>query len=81
MIYNQFWNRHRLGIFLMGMLLQVHLSSNEIMRCKECGQHFATADALRKHKKLGKEEREPRNKRLCHTKDWTSRKDGGKRKT
>jgi hypothetical protein len=51
------------------------------MSCKECGQRFATSDALRKHKELGKEEREPRNKRLCHTKDWTSRKDGGKRKT
>jgi C2H2-type zinc finger len=52
----------------MGMLLLVHLSSNEIMSCKECGERFATADALRKHKKLGKEEREPRNMRLCHTK-------------
>jgi ribosome-binding protein aMBF1 (putative translation factor) len=67
----------------MGMLLLVHLSSSEIMSCKECGQRFATADALRKHKKLGKEEREPQNKRLCHTKDWTSEaeKTGRKRKT
>jgi len=56
----------------MGMLLLVHLSSSEIMSCKDCGQRFATTDALRKHKKLGKEEREPRNKRLCHPKDWTS---------
>jgi hypothetical protein len=63
------------------MLLHVHLSSNEIMRCKECGQRFATADALRIHKRSEQEEREHRNKRLCHTKDWTSRKDGGKRKT
>ena len=53
----------------MGMPLLVHLSSSEIMSCKDCGQRFATADALRKHKKLGKEEREPRNKRLCHVKD------------
>jgi hypothetical protein len=65
----------------MGMLLLVHLSSSEIMSCKECGQRFATVDALRKHKKLGKEEKEPWNKRICHTKDWTSRKDGGKHKT
>jgi ribosome-binding protein aMBF1 (putative translation factor) len=62
----------------MRMPLLVHLSSSEIMSCKECGQRFATADALRKDKKLGKEEREPQNKRLCHTKDWTSRKDWGK---
>jgi ribosome-binding protein aMBF1 (putative translation factor) len=67
----------------MRMPLLVHLSSSEIMSCKECGQRFATADALRKHKKLGKEEREPRNKRLCHTKDWTSEaeKTRGTRKT
>jgi hypothetical protein len=43
----------------MGMLLIVHLSSSENMSCKECGQRFATVDALKKHNKLGKEEREP----------------------
>ena len=64
------------------MLVPVHLSSGEIMSCKDCGQRFATADALGKHKKLGKEEREPRNKRLCHVKDWTSKaQKTGKRQT
>jgi hypothetical protein len=56
----------------MGMLLLTYLSSNEIMSCEDCGQHFATADALRKHKKLGRRKRETKNKRLCHEIDWTS---------
>jgi hypothetical protein len=56
----------------MGMLLLPYLSSNEFMTCKDCGQRFATADALRKHKKLGRENGEPGKKRLCHEIDWTS---------
>jgi hypothetical protein len=48
------------------MLLLVHLSSSEIMSCKECGQRFATAGALRKHKNLGKEERERQGETLSH---------------
>jgi hypothetical protein len=50
--------------FLMGMLVLVHLSSSEIMSCKESGQRFATADALIKHKKFGMRERELQNKGL-----------------
>jgi hypothetical protein len=48
----------------MGMLLHVHLSSNEIMRCKECGQRFATADALREHERSEQEDKELQNKGL-----------------
>ena len=55
------------------MLVLVHLSSNEILSCKDCGQRFATDDALRKHWGLGKEDREPGKKRLCKTIDWTSK--------
>jgi hypothetical protein len=51
----------------------VHMSSSEILSCKDCGQRFATDDALRKHKGLGKEERESGKKRLCKTIDWTSK--------
>jgi hypothetical protein len=54
------------------MQVNVHLSSSEILRCKECGQRFATEAALRKHKNLGKGEMESRNKSLCHEIDWTS---------
>jgi hypothetical protein len=36
------------------------------MTCKDCGQRFATADALRKHKNSGRGEREPNGKRHCH---------------
>jgi hypothetical protein len=42
------------------------------MTCKDCGQRFATADALRKHKNSGRGEREPNGKRHCHEIDWTS---------
>jgi hypothetical protein len=44
----------------------------KILSCKEYGQYFATEDALRKHKNLGKGERESRNKNLCHEIDWIS---------
>jgi ribosome-binding protein aMBF1 (putative translation factor) len=60
----------------MGMLLLVHLSSSEIMSCKECGQRFATVDALKKHNKLGKEEREPPG-----TRDFVTQKIGQAEKT
>jgi hypothetical protein len=46
------------------------LSSSEILSCKDCGHRFATDDALRKHRGLGKEEGK---KRLCKTIDWTSK--------
>ena len=62
----------KVDIFFNRNASLVHLSSSEILSCKDCGQRFATDDALRKHKNLGKEEREPQKKRLCHTKDWTS---------
>jgi|SoiMetStandDraft_2_1073263.scaffolds.fasta_scaffold05491_6 hypothetical protein len=42
------------------------------MTCKDCGQRFATADALRKHKNSGREEREPNGKQHCREIDWTS---------
>lgn len=48
----------------------VHMSSGEILRCKECGQHFATEDALRKHNGIGKE---GGKKGLCKEIDWTSK--------
>ena len=54
------------------MRLLPYLSSNEFLTCKDCGQRFATADALRKHKNSGREEREPNGKRHCHEIDWTS---------
>jgi hypothetical protein len=60
----------------MGMLLIVHLSSSENMSCKECGQRFATVDALKKHNKLGKEEREPPG-----TRDFVTQKIGQAEKT
>ena len=42
----------------MKMLVVVHLSSSEIISCKECGQHFDTIDALREHEKSEKEDKE-----------------------
>jgi hypothetical protein len=48
----------------MIMLILVHLSSSEIISCKECGQHFDTIDALKEHEKSEKEEKELRNKGL-----------------
>jgi hypothetical protein len=45
------------------------------MRCKECGQRFATADALRKHKKLG------RKKGNLGTRDFVTQKIGQAEKT
>ena len=53
------------------MLLLLYLSSSEILTCKDCGQRFATSDALRKHKNLGKGGRKS-GKNLCHEIDWTS---------
>jgi hypothetical protein len=54
------------------MWLLSYLSSNEFMTCKDCGQRFATADALKKHKNSGRGEGEPNGKRHCHEIDWTS---------
>jgi hypothetical protein len=48
----------------------VHMSSGEILRCKECGQRFATEDAMRKHNGIGKE---GGKKGLCKEIDWTSK--------
>jgi hypothetical protein len=48
----------------MIMLILVHLSSSEIISCKECGQHFDTIDALKEHEKSEKEEKELQNKGL-----------------
>ena len=48
----------------MIMLVLVHLSSSEIISCKECGQHFDTIDALREHERLEKEDKELQNKGL-----------------
>ena len=48
----------------MIMLIFVHLSSSEIISCKECGQHFDTIDALKEHEKSEKEEKELQNKGL-----------------
>jgi ribosome-binding protein aMBF1 (putative translation factor) len=48
----------------MIMLIHVHLSSSEIISCKECGQHFDTIDALQEHEKSEKEEKELQNKGL-----------------
>ena len=50
--------------FLMIMLVFVHLSSSEIISCKECGQHFDTIDALREHEKAEQEDKELQNKGL-----------------
>jgi hypothetical protein len=46
------------------------LSSREIMTCKDCGQRFATDDALRKHRGIGME---GRKKGICKEIDWTSK--------
>ena len=46
----------------MIVLVFVHLSSSEIIGCKECGQHFDTIDALREHEKSEKEDKELQNK-------------------
>ena len=46
------------------MLVFVHLSSSEIISCKECGQNFVTIDALREHEKSEKEDKELQNKGL-----------------
>ena len=54
------------------MPIHVHLSSGEIISCKECGQQFDTIDALQEHEKSEKEEKELQNKGLWITKDWTS---------
>jgi uncharacterized ferredoxin-like protein len=48
----------------MIMLILVHLSSSEIISCKECGQHFDTIDTLKEHEKSEKEEKELQNKGL-----------------
>ena len=48
----------------MIMLLFVHLSSSEIISCKECGQHFDIVDALREHEKSEQQDRELQNKGL-----------------
>jgi ribosome-binding protein aMBF1 (putative translation factor) len=48
----------------MIMLLFVHLSSSEIISCKECGQHFGTVDALREHEKSEQQDKELQNKGL-----------------
>jgi hypothetical protein len=48
----------------MIMLILVHLSSSEIISCKECGQIFDTIDALKEHGKSEKEEMELQNKGL-----------------
>jgi hypothetical protein len=48
----------------MIMLMHIHLSSSEIISCKECGQHFDTIDALREHEKSEQEDKEIQNKGL-----------------
>jgi predicted nucleic acid-binding Zn ribbon protein len=48
----------------MIMLILVHLTSSEIISCKECGQNFDTIDALKEHEKSEKEETELQNKGL-----------------
>ena len=50
--------------FLMTTLILVHLSTSEIISCKECGQRFDTIDALKEHEKSEKEEKELQNKGL-----------------
>jgi hypothetical protein len=42
----------------------VHVSSSEIINCKECGRHFDTIDALREHEKSEQEDKELQNKGL-----------------
>jgi hypothetical protein len=46
------------------MLIPVHLSSSEIISCRECGQNFDTIDALREHERSEKEDKELQNKGL-----------------
>jgi hypothetical protein len=48
----------------MIMLMLVHLSSSEIISCKECGQQFDTIDALKEHEKSEKEDKELQDKGL-----------------
>jgi hypothetical protein len=48
----------------MIMLMLIHLSSSEIISCKECGQRFDTIDALKEHEKSEKEEKELQNRGL-----------------
>jgi uncharacterized ferredoxin-like protein len=48
----------------MIMLICVHLSSSEIISCKECGQQFDTIDALREHEKSEQEDKDLQNKGL-----------------
>jgi hypothetical protein len=48
----------------MIMPVFVHLSSSEIISCKECGQHLSTIDALREHEKTEQEDKELQNKGL-----------------
>jgi hypothetical protein len=48
----------------MIMLLFVHLSSSEIISCKECGQHFDTIDVLRELEKSEQQDKELQNKGL-----------------
>jgi hypothetical protein len=42
----------------------VHLSSIEIISCKECGQQFDTIGALREHEKSKQEDKAFQNKGL-----------------
>jgi uncharacterized Zn-finger protein len=42
----------------------VHLSSSEIISCKECGQQFDRIEALREHEKSEQEDKELQNKGL-----------------
>jgi hypothetical protein len=48
----------------MILLVLAHLSSSEIISCRECGQHFDTIDALREHERSEKEDKELQNKGL-----------------
>jgi hypothetical protein len=48
----------------MIMLLFVHLSSSEIISCKQYGQHFGTIDALREREKSEQQDKELQNKGL-----------------
>ena len=52
----------------------VHLSSSEIISCKECGQRFDTIEALREHEKSEQQDKELQNKGLwCYRWDGPSR--------
>ncbi len=42
----------------------VHLSSSEVISCKECGQQFDTIEALREHEKSEQEDKVFQNKGL-----------------